>query len=287
MKELPPSVFHLVLTVGAVLLLSGAALLSAPAGTLDGPAQGLALSGGVGGEPMAEREMPRPLAQGARPTQGVPQAPPPPWEDTPSSSLLSPRQQQAAKMSLFEGHWLGLEVISLIPQLARMYRVPPGEAGVLVDEVTLESAESGIRAGDVIQSIGGQPTPDLEAFLRATQRVRNQGQTEVGLSRRGKRMTFVLAAQRTAQLGFAQMEAASPIMPGAVSPHRKQRGKTCTDCHVIMQAGGQLPTDAGDILPQPSPITGGARMPHGPRGKCSACHVVRGNSQASSASGPR
>ena len=192
---------------------------------------------------------------------------------TAPSSLLSPREQNAAGKEFIEGHWLGLEVIPLTPELAAEYRVPKGESGILVDEITLESAESGILAGDMIQSVDGRPTPDLKAFFVATQRVQEKERADVGISRRGKKMTFFMEAQNARTLGFSQMEAAQPIQPGSISPHRS-RGRPCTDCHIIMATGGQLPTDAGDILPNPPPISKDAVTPHGNRGMCSTCHVI-------------
>ncbi|TET34454.1 MAG: PDZ domain-containing protein [Planctomycetota bacterium] len=193
---------------------------------------------------------------------------------TPAAMLSSPREQNAAGKEFIEGHWLGLEVIPLAPELAKEYGVPEGETGVLVDEITLEAAESGILAGDMVQSVDECPTTDLKAFFLATQHVQDQKQALVAISRRGTRMTFVMKARNTKKLGFAQMEAAQPIQPGAIRPHRS-RGRACTDCHIIMRAGGQLPTDAGDILPNPPPIAKDAKAPHRYRGRCSACHVIK------------
>jgi ferredoxin len=188
-------------------------------------------------------------------------------------TLLSPREQNAAGKEFIEGHWLGLEVIPLAPELATEYQIPKGETGVLVDEITLEAAESGILAGDMVQSIDGRPTSDLRAFFLATQNVQEKKQAAVAVSRRGDKMTFVIESRNTKVLGFAQMEAAQPIQPGAISPHRS-RGRACTACHIIMRTGGQLPTDAGDILPNPPPITRDAKAPHRYRGQCSSCHVI-------------
>ncbi len=191
-----------------------------------------------------------------------------------AGSLPSPRHQKAAAKEFFEGHWLGLEVIKLMPKLAELYNVPAGEKGVLVDEITLESAESGILAGDLIQTIHGCPTPGLKAFFLATQHVQQQKQARVGVNRMGSERTVVVEARNTRTVGFAQMEAASPIQPGALSPHKSFKNKACTDCHIIMQSGGQLAIDAGDILPNPPPITMNAICPHPDRGVCSACHVI-------------
>jgi S1-C subfamily serine protease len=191
----------------------------------------------------------------------------------PTGTLPSPREQNAAGKKFIEGHWLGLEVIPLTAELATEYQVPKGQTGVLVDEVTLESAESGILAGDMVQSISGFPTPDLKAFFQATQRVQEKERAQVGISRRGSKMTFIMTARNTEILGFAQMEAAQPIPPGSLRPHR-YRGRACTDCHIFMQTGGQLPTDAGDILPAPPPITKNAKAPHRDRGRCATCHTI-------------
>ena len=192
-----------------------------------------------------------------------------------TGTLPSPRAQNAAGKKFIEGHWLGLEVISLTAELARQYQIPEGQAGVLVDEVTLEAAESGILAGDMIQSIGGFPTPDLETFFRATQRerVQEEKRAQVGVSRRGSNMTFTMTARNANMLGFAQMEAAQPIKPGALRPHRYMG--SCTKCHIFMKTGGQLPTDAGDILPNPPPIARNAKAPHRYRGLCATCHTIR------------
>ncbi|MCP4256426.1 MAG: PDZ domain-containing protein [Planctomycetes bacterium] len=190
-------------------------------------------------------------------------------------TLPSPREQNAAGKKFIEGHWLGLEVIPLTAELATEYQIPKGEKGVLVDEITLEAAESGILAGDMVQSIGRFPVTDLETFFTATQResVQETKRAQVGISRRGKKMTFVMTARNTNILGFAQMEAAQPIQPGALRPHRYMG--SCTDCHIFMKTGGQLATDAGDILPNPPPITKNATAPHRYRGPCATCHTIK------------
>jgi len=190
----------------------------------------------------------------------------------PSGALPSPREQNAAGKEFIEGHWLGLEVIPLDAELATEYQIPEGQSGVLVDEVTLESAESGILAGDMVQSIGGFPTPDLRAFFQATQRVQEKERAQVEISRRGANMTFFMTARNTSILGFAQMEAAQPIQPSALRPHRYIGA--CTNCHVFMQTGGQLPTDAGDILANTPPIPENAKPPHRDRGQCVNCHAI-------------
>jgi len=190
-----------------------------------------------------------------------------------ASSIPSPREQNAAFKEFIEGHWLGLEVIPLTPELATEYGIVPGDRGVLVDEITLESAESGILAGDMVHAIGNEPTPDLKQFFVAAQKVSRNASAPVEVSRRGTILTFTMQARNAAELGFAQMEAAQPIRPGSISPHRSL-DQPCTNCHIIMASGGQLPTDMGDITPTPPPITTMAVPPHGNRGPCGTCHVI-------------
>ncbi|MBF0521966.1 MAG: PDZ domain-containing protein [Candidatus Omnitrophica bacterium] len=185
--------------------------------------------------------------------------------------LPTPKEQGAATKELIEGHWLGMELIPLTPELAKEYQVPADTKGLLVDEISLESAESGVLAGDLVVAVERISTPDLVAFTEATRRVKNRFNAKVLVSRRGKIMEFTFSSTRT--LGFSQNEAAQPITPGALSPHRS-RNKPCTTCHIIMLTGGQLPTDAGDILPTAPPIIKGAVAPHEYRGTCKNCHFI-------------
>jgi len=188
-----------------------------------------------------------------------------------ASQLPSPKEQGAAHKELVEGHWLGMETIPLVPELAKEFNIPPDIKGILVDEISLESAESGVLAGDMVVAVDGFATPDLYAFTEATRRVRNRTNAKILVSRRGQLLEYTISSTRP--MGFSQNESAQPIKPGAISPHRS-RGKACTECHIIMETGGQLPIDAGDILPNPPPIIKGAIAPHEDRGKCNSCHVI-------------
>ncbi|MFT7636454.1 MAG: hypothetical protein ACI9Y8_000212 [Candidatus Omnitrophota bacterium] len=190
---------------------------------------------------------------------------------TPQAPLPTPLEQNAADKILSEGHWLGMELIPLVAQLARMNGVPENTKGVLVDEVSLESAESGFLAGDVVLAVNGIATPDLRLFTEGTRKVKNQRKAQLLISRKGQLLNLTMASKRT--LGFSQNEAASPIPPGAISPHRKM-DKPCTACHIIMRTGGQLAVDMGDLLPTAPPIMRDAVMPHEDRGKCKNCHVI-------------
>jgi hypothetical protein len=186
-------------------------------------------------------------------------------------ALPTPREQQAASKPFMEGHWNGMELLEIVPELAREYKLPAGLTGLLVDEVSLEAAESGLLAGDVVFQIGELLVSTLHDVLNATYQVRNAVESPLGIVRNGQRRMISLRAGRA--LGFAMFEAASPIAPGAISPH-KRMGLACTDCHIIMSTGGQLAIDAGDIMPSPPPIAADASPPHGNRGPCNTCHRV-------------
>ncbi len=187
-------------------------------------------------------------------------------------SLPSPARQNAAHKILVEGHWLGMELIPITPELAREYRLPAGVTGLLVDEVTLEAAESGLLAGDVLKSINGIPVNTLEDFELATRQVESLSSVTLRALRNGRQVTLTLRSSWR-KLGVAQNEAAQPIQPGAISPH-KDMGRACTDCRIIMKNGGQLQTDAGDILSAPRPIIANASAPHEYRGQCNRCHMI-------------
>lgn len=186
-------------------------------------------------------------------------------------SMLTPRQQRAASKLLVEGHWNGMEVIELVPELARENGLDPSSQGLLIDEVTLEAAESGLRAGDLLLEVGGVAVSNLQAFRDVTFLLRDKRQAELRVLRGQRPLRLALEASRP--LGAAMFEAAPPIAPGAVSPH-KEMGQACTSCHVIMASGGQLRKDAGDILPVPPAIAANAKAPHGQRGPCSVCHRI-------------
>lgn len=190
---------------------------------------------------------------------------------SPEGRFPTPKEQGASKKVLIEGHWLGMELIPFPPELAKQYGIPPDTKGLLVDEITLEAAESGLLAGDVVVAVGGVATPDLIAFTKATRKVKNRHEAQLLVSRRGTLVKLIISSEET--LGFSQNEAAQPIKPGAIRPHRKMT-KSCTSCHIIMRTGGQLPIDMGDILPNPPPIMEGAIPMHENRGKCNVCHVI-------------
>jgi len=184
-----------------------------------------------------------------------------------------PRNSAVNKI-LQEGHWIGLEVIPLTAAIAAANSVPENVSGVLVDEVTLVAAESGLLAGDVITAVDGVKVISLQSFKEATAHVAALPQSIVTVYRNGNYMDIAVNAGE--QLGIAQMEAAPMILPTDASPHGYYG--PCDKCHTISKSArntGQLKKDAGDILTVAAPpIKWGSEPAHRNRGTCTNCHTV-------------
>jgi hypothetical protein len=176
--------------------------------------------------------------------------------------------------ALQEGHWIGLEVIPLTAMIAKANSIPPDVAGVLIDEVTLLSAEVGLYAGDVITAINGKKINDLKSFWQATKDVAQSNRANVSVYSGGKNKDIMVFS--TEALGVAQMEAAPMILATDKSPHG--RYGPCDKCHAISKTplnSGQLAKDQGDSLTKVAPnIRRGTPPPHRKRGVCTLCHVV-------------
>ncbi|MEI6413279.1 MAG: magnetochrome domain-containing protein [Pseudomonadota bacterium] len=173
---------------------------------------------------------------------------------------------------LAEAHWQGLEALPLSAELKQKLRLPSTLNGLLIDEVTLNAAVSGLLAGDVLEVVDGTPVNSLEALVQVSKRVQNQTSVAMTVYRKGQWFSLTLSAPDN--LGFVQAETAPMILPGEIMPH-PYRGP-CTDCHAIGTTGHIVPDPDGIILPPP-PISAQALAtppPHKDRGPCQACHQI-------------
>ncbi len=182
--------------------------------------------------------------------------------------------QEPTGKFVLEGHWIGLEVIPLTPAIAKANNIPTNIRGVLIDEVTLVSANAGIQAVDVITAINDAPVVDLRSFRLATKPVALSTQATVTVYRNGTyRNIPVVAAE---ELGIAQLEGAPMILATARSPHAYYG--PCVNCHAISKTPtntNQMAKDMGDALTKIAPnIRRGTLAPHRDRGACSTCHVI-------------
>lgn len=180
----------------------------------------------------------------------------------------------ALEKTWIEAHWIGLEVGPITAAVAKANNIPPGVAGVLVDEVTLVSADAGLLAGDVITAINGTRLIDLKSFKIATRQVAQANQAEVIIYRRGGYRRINVSTPD--QLGIAQVEGAPMILATDRAPHGYYG--PCNTCHSIAPGStnlNQMASDMGDVLTTTAPnIKKGTPSPHGNRGACSKCHVL-------------
>ncbi len=104
-----------------------------------------------------------------------------------------------------------MEVSPITPLTARQYGIADGTRGLVVAEAEVQATVAGIKAGDVIVSINGTPTPGMTAFFQATN---NGTMTEgvVQFIRKGQSLAVNLARTTNPAL------AGAPNTPGNVPP---------------------------------------------------------------------
>jgi C-terminal processing protease CtpA/Prc len=88
---------------------------------------------------------------------------------------------------------LGVHLMDLNEQLAEYFKVSEDE-GVLVTEVVEESAAeaAGIKAGDVIVSVGDEDMEDSDDIREALRAYRKGGEVSVGIVRNGRRQSIAV-----------------------------------------------------------------------------------------------
>lgn len=195
----------------------------------------------------------------------------------------------ARDIALYEGHWQGMDVMLLDAELRQKLLYPKGLKGVIINEVTLNAALSGMLGGDIIIAIEGERVLSLEDFKHLTYQYRQRNHVAVTVLRKSElqngdrfimnRHIFILRARK--EVGMAQMESAPMIEPGDPRPH-PDRGP-CTRCHTIGDGRFTMPDPDLIILPPPAidPIDiQRNNRPHSDRGPCIACHAVNGQQPA-------
>ena len=172
-------------------------------------------------------------------------------------------------IKLAEGHWQGMEVIELTPELKTKLNIPMHIEGLLVDEVTLIAMKSGLMAGDILIGIGQNIVKTIEDTVQISKLHRNKKNVLLTVLRNYNQQSFVMTSPDF--LGFVMAETAPMILPSDIMPH-PYRGE-CTSCHPIGHTGHITPDPDGIPMPVP-PIPRGAIMPHRERGPCQACHTI-------------
>jgi hypothetical protein len=81
----------------------------------------------------------------------------------------------AANANPPEGSWLGMEVVPVTSITAAQYGLQAGIVGLVVAEAEGVAATAGVRAGDLLATVNGQPVGDMQSFFAATQNGQAQG----------------------------------------------------------------------------------------------------------------
>lgn len=198
-------------------------------------------------------------------------APSAPVGITAGTVLTAPQTapRRSARIQVSEGHWQGMEAMELTTELKRKLGLNMSMEGLLIDEVTLRAADSGLMAGDIMIGVGDTPVLTLRDLSEASKRVMNRSAVMITAMRGGSVKTFTLRTR--GPLGFAQLETAPMILPGEITPH-PYRGP-CDKCHAIGTTGHLVP-DPGEVTLPPPPIRAGSTSPHQDRGPCDRCHRV-------------
>ncbi|CCQ72997.1 magnetosome magnetite formation protein MamP [Magnetospira sp. QH-2] len=184
----------------------------------------------------------------------------------------------------YEIHWQGLDARQMTTELARKLQMPLWLEGLMVGEVTMNAADSGMLGGDVIVALEDQPIVLLTDLHKQSRIHRHKKSVKISVFRKRKKMvgneyamrrlTFVMHGNP--DVGLAQLEGAPMIMPGDPRPH-SDRGP-CTKCHAIGK-GFELTPDPDLITLPPPPILKDVALrearPHEDRGPCVACHVIQ------------
>jgi len=187
-------------------------------------------------------------------------------------------------IAFYEAHWQGMDVMELGAELRQKLNYPTSLKGIIVGEVTLNAALSGMLGGDVIIAVQGKRVTTLRGFRRETREVQTRNDAALTVLRKTSakngdryvmnRMTFILRARNP--LGFAQVESAPMILAGDQAPH-PERGP-CTKCHSI--GAGQFNMPDPDLITLPPPDITQLQLnrgvsPHQDRGPCLACHQIK------------
>ncbi len=129
---------------------------------------------------------------------------------------------------------------------------------MIIDQVTAPADTQGFAGGDLVVSVGGRPTPNLESFVVAADAMRDRADVTMQIVRADGSTSLRLMAGR---LGTANGEFAPMIPPDAPIPHGNAAGHArtmhlaalpaCKTCHPIRPAGTGPMLDLNAVLLNP------------------------------------
>lgn len=111
-----------------------------------------------------------------------------------------------------ELEWIGMTVKPLEADTAAALGIPSNVGGVIVDEVEGLAARAGIRPGDVVQGINGEPVGDMAGFSELAGNVDlSKGGAQLVVNRRGIQMPILVYPSA------AVIQGRGPTTPGGIT----------------------------------------------------------------------
>jgi len=127
------------------------------------------------------------------------------------SAMVHPIMDSLLKHGKVIRGWLGVEIQSLTPEIARLMTLPDDTRGVLVAGVQLDSpaAKVGIKRGDVITELNGKPVASVAKLRNAVAAAGSDVEVKLKLVRDGKALSVglklgVLPSDQVARLDPSQ-----------------------------------------------------------------------------------
>jgi Do/DeqQ family serine protease len=108
-------------------------------------------------------------------------------------SLAKSVMEQIIKTGTVTRGWIGVEVQDLTPELAESFGIQSGQGALIAGVMRGGPADrAGIKPGDVLLEVGGQPVRDAQVMLDLIAALTPGGPARFGLSREGKRLELAV-----------------------------------------------------------------------------------------------
>ena len=117
-------------------------------------------------------------------------------------SLARNVMEQIIKTGTVTRGWIGVEVQDMTPELAESFGVKPDQGALIAGVMRGSPADkAGIKPGDVLQTIGGQPVKDAQVMLELIAGLTPGQAARFGLSREGKALEVAITIGRRPKPG--------------------------------------------------------------------------------------
>lgn len=122
---------------------------------------------------------------------------------------------QLQESKVVQRGWLGVTIQELDENTARALGLKEAKGALIAEAIPGQpAAKAGIRSGDVVVSINGQPIPDSSTLLRVVAQQTPGDKIEVEVIRQGRTRSFTVTLDARDPERLAQREAAPPMPNG-------------------------------------------------------------------------